>query len=97
MKHRLSLRKKSLGLNNITVFVRNSHFYSFVTGLNPAEERHVSITFEYLVISHYSSRNEKDWRIADTGRVKFHLMKGIRSPLTRNVLLDDSGGGRIPE
>lgn len=56
----------------------------------------MSITYEYQVISHYSSRMGKDWHIAGTGgRVKFHLIKGIRSPLTRNVLLDDSRGGGI--
>lgn len=34
--------------------------------------------------------NEEDWHIAGTvGRVKFHLIKGIRSPLTCDVLLDE--------
>lgn len=32
-----------------------------------------------------------------SGAIKFHLIKGIRSPLTRDVLLDDSGGGGIRE
>jgi len=34
--------------------------------------------------------NEEDWHITGTvGRVKFHLIKGIRSPLTCDVLLDE--------
>lgn len=44
------------------------------------------------------ANEERDWHIAGiVGRVKFHLIKGIRSPLTRDVLLDDSGGGGIRE
>ncbi|TGZ50835.1 hypothetical protein DBV15_01791 [Temnothorax longispinosus] len=67
-------------------------------GLNPAEERHVSITFEYHSNFSLFISNEGDWHIADiAGRVKFHLIKGIRSPLTRDVLLDDSGGRGIRE
>jgi len=47
------------------------------------------VSIEYLVISHYSRMREEDWHIANTGRVKFHLIKGIRSPLTCDVLLND--------
>lgn len=53
---------------------------------------HSNINFSLFVA------NEEDWHIAGTvRRVKFHLIKGIRSPLTRNVLLDDSGGGGARE
>lgn len=72
-----------------------------VAGLNPAEERHVSIAFTAsTVISHYSSRAIKTGAVCrrrTTGRVKFHLIKGIGPPLTRDVLLDDSRGGRAQE
>lgn len=93
------LGEKSRYILNIMMFTCNSHeifilCYRSQSGRGEACEYHIRIPSNFSLFV----ANEEDWHIAGiAGRVKFHLIKRIRSSLTRNVLLDDSGGGGIRE